>query len=241
MKSLFITATGTDVGKTVTSLAIAMWALHQKIKVAYYKPVQCGSYAIDQSLVGGDGEWINYYSQGQIPIYNTYRFKNPVSPHLAAEKEQRSLKSDDLIQDYLKLKQEYELVIIEGAGGVMVPLNREGLTLSDVFKKEALETLLVSSPHLGTLNHTLLSHLYLRQNSHSTLGFLFSQNQPKAPSIYQDNIQTIKALTQLPFVGTIPWLKELENSKPLKEKSSKIIYHGIAEAMNNWWKGGGLV
>ena len=85
-KTLFITGTGTDVGKTALSLALILWARNRGLRAAYFKPVQCGDSAFGEpALRGGDAEWIQALAGRDVRTQAGYRFRLAASPHLAAD------------------------------------------------------------------------------------------------------------------------------------------------------------
>lgn len=156
MSAVFVTGTDTGVGKTVVS---AWLALHWQ--AAYWKPIQSG---LGEGAT--DSEWVARWS-GQAPFAETYRLRTPASPHLAAR-----LDGQRIRLDAFSLPKAPRL-IVEGAGGVMVPLNDEHLML-DLMRRLRLPVLLVARPALGTINHTLLSLRVLRDSGIDVLGVILN-------------------------------------------------------------------
>ncbi len=143
-KGFFISGTDTGIGKTLVSAALAY-----KLKGNYWKPIQCGINNQGET----DSDVVKRITDGNVEIINErYLFNDPISPNLAAKKKGVSveLKNLDLPK---KIKKP---LIIEGAGGLLVPLNENKLVI-DLVKKFSLPLILVSSTKLGTINHTLLS------------------------------------------------------------------------------------
>jgi len=157
---VFISGTDTDVGKTL----ISSWmALHTGF--AYFKPIQTGT------KEGSDSREVQKWTK--VKIYpETYSYLEPVSPHLAAR-----LENDRIDIDKIRLPQESQL-IIEGAGGVLVPLNEKHLMI-DLIKKLKAPVLLVVRTGLGTINHTLLSLQALRSRAIRVLGVIMN-GEPNA-------------------------------------------------------------
>ncbi len=150
-----MTGIDTDSGKTIVS-AILMEAL----KAEYWKPVQAGEPT--------DSDFIrNIHQQATIHPEGIY-LKHPMSPHASAYLENRKISMSDL-----KLPQTSNNLIIEGAGGIMVPINDNELII-DVAKKFDLEVILVSRNYLGSINHTLLSIDYLKRNNYNIKGIVFN-------------------------------------------------------------------
>jgi len=188
---LVICGTDTDVGKTVVSALVV-----QGLGAHYWKPVQCG-------LEQGDGDrervqrWLEWPAERILP--EAYRFRDPVSPHWAAE-----LTSGDPQQPgppidpgRLQLPALAGPLVVETAGGLLVPLRRDLLQI-DQLQAWGLPVLLVARSGLGTLNHTLLSLEALRQRRIPLLGVLF--NGPP----HADNPRTIAELGAVPVLGTLP-------------------------------------
>ena len=153
----FVTGTDTDVGKTLVS-AILMTGL----KTSYWKPVQSGREDMT------DSGWIRSVTgfSDELFIPETYLLSQPLSPHASAMHDgvHIELKSFHLPDD-----EKYPRLIVEGAGGVMVPLNESQLMI-DLIKYLNLPVLLVARSTLGTINHTLLSLELLRRNGLEVLG-----------------------------------------------------------------------
>lgn len=162
MKPLFITGIGTSVGKTIVSAVLT-----EKFKADYWKPVQSGDLDnSDTSLVR------SLVSNKQSKFHpETYRLTQPFSPHKSAE-------LDGILIDPAKfeLPQTDNLLIIEGAGGLMVPLNEDFLMI-DLIKQLDAEVILVSKNYLGSINHTLMSAEIIRTRGLKLNRLIFSGDQ----------------------------------------------------------------
>jgi dethiobiotin synthetase len=176
MIPIFITGIGTDVGKTIVSAIIAE-ALHAD----YWKPVQAGyKDGTDSGLIK------QIISNNESNIHpETYKLKLPASPHIAAREE--GVRIDlDLIKGELKKIRNKELemkgghrssvighLIIEGAGGLLVPLNESEFVI-DLIKRLEAKVILVSRNYLGSINHSLLTSVVCRQNNINVIGWVFN-------------------------------------------------------------------
>jgi dethiobiotin synthetase len=180
-RKYFITGIGTDVGKTVVS-AIVVKAL----QADYWKPVQAGDLAYSDTH-----KVKNMVNDENIVFHdNAYALKNPMSPHAAAEIDGIEIELDKISTP----KTENQLVI-EGAGGLLVPLNEKD-TIADLISKDD-KIILVSRHYLGSINHTLLSLACLKQKGLSKIGIIFSGNEhPSTESI-------ILSKNQVKFIGRI--------------------------------------
>lgn len=189
--ALVICGTDTDVGKTVVSALVV-----QGLGATYWKPVQSG-------LEGG-GDSGRLQALLQLPaerlLPEAYRLQTPVSPHWAAE-----LEGITIDPARLALPAVAGALVVETAGGLLVPLRRDWLQI-DQLAAWGLPVLLVARSGLGTLNHTLLSVEALRQRCIPLLGLVL--NGPLHP----DNPATLAALTQAPVLAQLPPLEPLTAS-----------------------------
>ncbi len=136
----------------------------------------------------------------QVP----YRFDYPASPHLAAELAGRKIDPELLVAAYENLKGRYDVLLVEGVGGVLVPLRRE-LLLADLVARLKIPTLLVARSGLGTLNHTLLSLEALRSREIPVLGVLFTDGPEEAEDIAADNLKTVSEIGLVKVFGRLSW------------------------------------
>lgn len=185
-KQFIVTATGTDIGKTLTS-AILMLGLDAD----YWKPIQSGTPTDTDTVKTITG------LPGTRFHAERYRLRMPVSPHLAAQNEGITI---DISQ--LTPPQTTRTLIIEGAGGLMVPVTRSILMI-DVFRQMNIPIILCARTELGTINHTLLSVEALRSRKIHLHGIIFLG--PEHP----DSIKTILDFSRAPMLGHIPQLAEL--------------------------------
>ena len=194
--NLVICGTDTDVGKTIISCLLV-----QGLNARYWKPIQSG-------LEDG-GDRGKVYDILKLPnerfLPEVYKFKAPVSPHWAAEKENYLINPSKL-----KVPAGTPKVIIETAGGLMVPLNRQFLQI-DLLQKWMLPIVLVARSGLGTLNHTLLSIEALRKRKIPILGIILNGLQ------HQDNPKTLEEFSNVPIIAELPKLQEV-SAKSLSEE-----------------------
>lgn len=159
MKRIFVTGIGTDVGKTVAA-AIICEALHAD----YWKPVQTGSYFSTDS-----DKLKKYISNPRTQIHpETYVLRQYMSPHAAAELEGKRISLDEI-----HVPQTDNTLVIEGAGGIMVPLNENEFIVDLIIKTKA-EVVLVIQNYLGSINHSLLSIDALKFRNIPVLGIVFN-------------------------------------------------------------------
>lgn len=154
-KVIFVTATDTGVGKTAVSGALAKILKDKGKNVGYYKPVEtgCDPFCPDASLLSK----ITGQNVDEIVLY---RFKAPVSPLVAQEFEAVTIDMESILSHLDYLKRKYDFLIVEGAGGIKVPITQEEgriITYLDLVYEASLPVLIVSRAGLGTINHTVLT------------------------------------------------------------------------------------
>lgn len=182
MKGFFVTGIGTDVGKTVASAILV-----EALKADYWKPVQSGN----QDFT--DADFIREYTIHHQTIHpEEYLFKEPVSPHLAAKYEDKYID----IQNFI-LPKSNNYLVVEGAGGLMVPLNEKYL-IKDLITKLQLPVILVSMNYLGSINHTILTINALRQFNIDIAGIIFNGMANSDSERYVQHYSGVKLLGKIP-------------------------------------------
>src|ERR1700730_4324989 len=163
MQSIFITGIGTTIGKTVTAAILT-----EALEADYWKPVQAGFEN------GTDSEWIaSLVSSENSKVHpETYRLKLPASPHIAAKEENLEIKLEKIYHCYRQLASGNTL-IIEGAGGLMVPLNKKEFVI-DLIKQLDASVILVSRNYLGSINHSLLTAAACKKYDLKVMGWIFN-------------------------------------------------------------------
>ena len=198
-KRIIICGTDTDVGKTIVSSFLV-----QGLKGIYWKPIQSGTEeGTDTKTVCN---LLSLEPNSYLP--ERYKFKAPVSPHWAAEQESAFIEPSNL-----KLPDLDELIIIETAGGLMVPLNRDWLQI-DQLKVWGAPIILVARTGLGTLNHTLLSLEALKYRNLDVLGIVL--NGPP----HKDNPKTLEQFGDTKILASLPIFDEV-NAKVLSQEWHK--------------------
>ena len=196
-KGFFISGTGTDVGKTIISTVLV-----KKLGADYFKPIQCGK----NSLCETDSDVVKKLCPKVKIFSESYFFKNPVSPNIASQMEKKKVE----LKEILKIKKEKikNKIIIEGAGGLQVPINDKYL-MSDVAKKFNLPLILVAKTSLGTINHTLMSIQIIKEKKINFFGIVFVGNN------VEKTISTIKLFSEkilkkrIKIIGIIPNVKKI--------------------------------
>lgn len=188
MGKFFVTGIGTGVGKTLVSAVLT-----EALRADYWKPVQCG-------IAGGtDKETVReLISNTQSAFHSeSYRFHEPASPHLAAALENVKIKMDGMVLPHVS-----HHLIIEGAGGLLVPLNDDAFAI-DLAREFEAEVILVCRSYLGCINHSLLSIDYLVKNDFPVKGIILNGNFDKAVRSAIINYSEIPVLAEIPEINPV--------------------------------------
>lgn len=188
MKNYFVTGIGTDVGKTVVAAILT-----EALEADYWKPIQAGDLDNSDSI-----KVQNLVSNSKTAFHQeTYRLTEPMSPHAAA-------KIDEVVIDLEKIKipETENNLIIEGAGGLMVPLNDKELII-DFIQKLKTEVVLVSQNYLGSINHTLLSIENLKARNIKIAGIIFNGETNEETEKYILNYTGLVCLGRVSIHETI--------------------------------------
>ena len=205
-KGIFVTGTDTGVGKTVVSATIAWTLRHAGRRVAVMKPVQTG--AAEDGL--SDMEFIQKVmgTDCSREAVCPYRFALPLAPLVAANLAGQPIEVDKIKSAYFDLSSHYDVVIVEGAGGLLVPIT-ETYFMSDLAYDLQLGLVIAIRPSLGTLNHALLTLEHARSRGLSILGFVIN-NFPDIPTLAErTNPELLLKLTGEKILGVIHHDREI--------------------------------
>jgi dethiobiotin synthetase len=206
-RSIFITATDTGVGKTLVSGLLLQFLSGRSINCGYQKWASSGSaenpadleFCLQTADIIPDPELLDL----QVP----YRFDFPASPHLAAELENKEVAPDIIVDAYRQMTDRYDFLIVEGVGGLLVPLRRD-LLLADLLARLQIPTLIVTRSGLGTLNHTLLTIEALRSRQIEISGVIFTDDENDDDILVRDNIRTIEEIGKVEILGHLPFCRD---------------------------------
>ncbi len=215
MNTIFITGIGTDVGKTIAAAILA-----EALEADYWKPIQAGF------ADGTDAEFIRSVISNKKTMVHpeTYKLKLAASPHIAAREEGVKIELDKIAEEYFRIINNQQSIIvkrqtsnvneetstqnsqltthnliIEGAGGLMVPLNESEFVI-DLVKKLKAKVILVSRNYLGSINHSLLTAAVCKQHNLNVLGWIFNDQYMS----YEDEIvrwSGYPKIASLPFAA----------------------------------------
>ncbi len=200
MKNLVVAGIGTEIGKTIVSAILC-----QKMKADYWKPVQAGG------LNFTDSDLVDSLTSSSVQIHQEkYRLTEPMSPHAAAK-----IDDVEITLSSFQIPETANGLIIELAGGLMVPLNSSDTNL-DLIKKLNCPVVVVSRYYLGNINHTLLTCQLLRQSEINVAGIIFNGEKN------QESKDVILSMTKLPNLGDIPVLEEI-TKESIERMTENII------------------
>ena len=207
-KSVFVTATGTDIGKTYVSGLIVKKMRELGFDCGYYKPALSGAIRQkDGSLLPGDCDFVVKTSGLNVEPMNclSYCFEEAVSPHLAAKRLGVNISLDKIKSDFDKKTNDYDYLLVEGAGGITCPfkiMDNDKILLPDVIKHLGLNILIVADGGLGTINSVILTVEYAKAQGLNIMGIILN-NFDKNDFMHIDNKLQVEALTGVKVIATI--------------------------------------
>lgn len=206
-KALFITGTGTDIGKTYVAGLIVKKIAEAGKSAAYYKAAMSGNNRrADGSLIPGDALFVKQTSGIQQPIAEMcpYIYENAYSPHLASRIEGHPVKMSVVKEGYEKVCEKYEYVTMEGSGGILCPIcfDEEKIQLEDVIKELGLSCIIVADAGLGTINSVVLTVEYMKAHNMIVKGIIFNNYHP-GNVMEDDNIFMCEYMTGLPALAKV--------------------------------------
>jgi dethiobiotin synthetase len=221
-KGIFITGTDTGVGKTFIGCGIAAALVAQGVNVGVMKPAETGCPARKGALVPRDAIALLRASKANdtLDLVNPYRFKAALAPAVAAEQAGASIGFPKITAAIRALGRVHEYMIVEGAGGILVPLTRR-LTYLDLAEKLRLPVLIVARPGLGTINHTLLTVMALRQRNLDIAGIVINhgiEQRLRSCLAERTSPAVIEGMSGLPVIGIV-----CHGQKDLSGLTQKLI------------------
>ena len=200
-QSYFVTGTDTGIGKTIVSCALLSAYSARGNAVIGMKPVVtgrvCGEWADVKAIVAASSiaaprEWVNPYA-----------FIPPISPHLAAKQAGMEIDIEIIRQAYCNLLKISDVVVVEGVGGIMAPLNDRN-DVADMAYALDLPIILVVGMRLGCLNHALITEKVIQASGLKLAGWVANQIDPQMDS-FDENLHTLKERLNCPLLGVLPF------------------------------------
>jgi dethiobiotin synthetase len=205
-KAYFVTGTDTDAGKTHVACQLIAQHVAQGLKVVGMKPVAAGCKLVNGEWLNQDVQKLNATSNVKAPLelVNPYCFNEPIAPHLAANMAGVEIKIDKITYAYQQLTNMADVVIVEGAGGFLVPLNQTQ-SLADLAEALALPIILVVGMKLGCINHSLLTAEAIKARGLKLHGWVANHIDPNM-AMRKENIATIEEQLKLSPMFESRWI-----------------------------------
>ena len=201
MRSIFITGTDTGVGKTIIAGALASALRIKGVRVGVMKPISCGGREDAEFLMECAG------IKEPLDLVNPIFLKHPLSPNVAAAIEKKKIDLKKITQALEFFKKKYDTLVIEGCGGLLVPVTDKFFVVDLIPLMEA-ETVLVSRAGMGAINHSLLSLETLKIRKIKPLGVIFNRLTGGPFSIpEQTNPEVVSRIGKIPSLGVFPYMK----------------------------------
>ena len=208
---IFITGTDTGVGKTVAAAGLALVLKARGIKVGVMKPVATGCHGPDDRLVSQDAVFLFEAAENEYPsLTSPSRFRNPLAPNVASMLEKKEVNLEKIHHAFRELQRHYDFVIVEGIGGLFVPLTKDYF-VANMIREFHLPLVIVARGGLGTINHTLLTVDAAVIRGFDIRGIIFNRIPAVNYSMAEiTNPKVIHDLTGIPILGTLPEMDDID-------------------------------
>lgn len=223
-KGLFITGTDTGVGKTVVSTAIARALTSFGMDVGIMKPIETGCFRRNGRLRLSDALYLKAAARVRDPLemITPYAYRSPLAPRAASLLEGNEMNLETILQAYDQLRRRHSFMIVEGLGGLIVPLTAHA-DLPDLIRLFDLPVLLVARSGLGTLNHTLLTLRHGAGLGIRFLGVVFNRTAPAISLADKTNPVSLAERTDVPLLGTLPYFKKSGDTERDILRAKKLL------------------
>ena len=206
-KGIFVTGTGTDVGKTYVTGLIIKKIKENGMTPGYFKAAMSGNEREeDGALIPGDALWVKNVSgiSQSVEEMCPYVYEHAYSPHLASRLEGNHVEMAVVLDNYRKVKEKYDYITVEGSGGILCPIcfDEARIGLTDIIDEMELDCILVADAGLGTINSVVLTYEYMKNRNMNIKGMIF--NHYIADNImHEDNIRMCEYMTGLPTLAKV--------------------------------------
>lgn len=202
----FVTGTDTDVGKTHVACQLIQQFVAQGLKVIGMKPIAAGCELLDGVWVNEDVQKLTAASNVTAPaeLINPYCYKEYIAPHIAAEKAGETIEIDKILNAFNQLNTMADVVIVEGAGGFLVPLDDQ-TSMADLAEALDIPVILVVGMRLGCINHSLLTVESIKARGLSLHGWVANEIDPEM-SMYRENLETIEGELGMRTIFESQWV-----------------------------------
>jgi len=213
-EGLLITGTDTGVGKTFVACGLAAWLKNAGYKVGVLKPAETGCEGSEGNPVPQDAVALKEASGCEAPLERIcpYPLREPLAPSAAAEREGVRIDIDRLRALYSEMRSVHDVVIVEGAGGLLVPI-LPSYTYADFARVLKLPLVVVAANRLGVINHLLLTLEHAACCGLHVLGYVLNQVEPRPSLAAETNREVLASLTGVPCLGELPYLEGPDGRK----------------------------
>ena len=210
MKSLFITGTDTDVGKTYITAGLAVAIRKIGIDVGVMKPFAAGS-AQKKGYKSEDIEILSRAAMACDPenLVNPQFFKIPASPYTAWKKLKTKPKISTVLSSFKKLTKLHDMILVEGMGGIMTPILKN-YYITNLIKEMKIPTVIVTRSKIGTVNHTIMTVKMCEKYKIPIKGIIINNFDDGYP--VKELTRDLENLTGVPVLGSIPFIKDMSNT-----------------------------
>ncbi|HVN23588.1 MAG TPA: dethiobiotin synthase [Syntrophorhabdales bacterium] len=225
MKPIFVTGTDTGVGKTFAACALtAFCAMRKALDVGVMKPLEAGLRLSGHDLLPSDAIMLKEASgsSDDLSLINPYLFESPLAPETASELENVRVDLDLLDRAYERLKSSHEILFIEGAGGVLVPIVKNFFYV-DLMKRWDVRALVVGRLGLGTINHTLLTCACLAHAGVSVSGVILNDLEGKEDLAAKTNPEMLARYLDVPLLGVFPYMGNTPGNLPDRRVLADLV------------------
>ncbi len=227
-EGVFITGTDTGVGKTIVTAGLVSLFIDEGLDVGVMKPIETGCFRRNGRLIPRDAALLRVVSgsEDDLSLINPYRYPKPLAPLLAAEISRMKIKFERILSAYKRLRKRHDLIFVEGAGGLLVPLTRKSTNL-DLILKLNLPAIVVIGSKLGAVNHTLLTINWAREKGVKIIGLVINHPYP-CPGIRRSlaertNPELIRYFTDVPILGSVPNIPSVSRRYNLRSSLIKVL------------------
>lgn len=207
--SYFVIGTDTNVGKTYIASALIKHFVRAGYQTVGMKPLASGCNVMpDSELLNDDVQALTAASNVTAPLdlINPYRFEPAIAPHIAATQAGQAVDCAQVIRAYQQLSSLADIVVVEGAGGFLVPLNEQH-TLADLAVMLNIPVILVVGMRLGCINHALLTVEAIQARGLRLAGWVANQLEPEMP-VFAENLASLQQRIAAPCLGVVGWQQE---------------------------------
>lgn len=234
VKGVFVTGTDTNVGKTWIAAGLTAVLRRWGLRACYFKPIQSGCPEEDGRLIPTDARFARELAGLEEPLelLTPITLRLPLAPGVAAAREGRRVDLEEVARAREELARRYDLLVIEGAGGLYVPLINTRFLVLDLIQWFRLPLIVVARAGLGTINHTVLT-VKAAQHAGVPVAGVILNRYPARPSLAEEtNPEVIAALTGVAILGKVPEIPDLssQEGKEAFLAAMDAVCHGLAQA-----------